>query len=269
MGAQHLTHRVSDNTDYWLGYTSGYYDATLPQRWAAIPFYIDQAGAVITEIQANWFIIEDPPCQADNVMAYIWHRTGLERPTSFAELFWEGYIGPYELGGDDYRAGGGFSTVVRPDGWDPYHSYDVNIPIPEGDYYLTIYADGGATPNALAWLSGGDQQDEALEQGFMWRSAMFPTPGFEVYNNPDLQPGDGMVEYDDVWNCTFMLRGLAAACSADLDGDGDTDLADLATLLGNYGMTSGATFEDGDLDGDEDVDLSDLAALLGDYGCGG
>jgi hypothetical protein len=52
----------------------------------------------------------------------------------------------------------------------------------------------------------------------------------------------------------------------DLDGDGDVDLADLAQLLGHYGMTEGATYEDGDLDGDGDVDLVDLAALLAVYG---
>ena len=49
-------------------------------------------------------------------------------------------------------------------------------------------------------------------------------------------------------------------------GDGDVDLSDLAQLLGNYGTTSGATYEMGDIDGDGDVDLSDLAALLGNYG---
>ena len=54
----------------------------------------------------------------------------------------------------------------------------------------------------------------------------------------------------------------------DLDGDGDVDLADLAQLLANYGMTEGATYEDGDLDGDGDVDLSDLAELLAHYGEG-
>ncbi|MBU0617227.1 MAG: hypothetical protein KKI02_05895, partial [Planctomycetes bacterium] len=57
-----------------------------------------------------------------------------------------------------------------------------------------------------------------------------------------------------------------AGCPGDLDGDGDVDLTDLAVLLGNYGMTSGATYEDGDLDGDGDVDLTDLAALLAVYG---
>jgi len=33
----------------------------------------------------------------------------------------------------------------------------------------------------------------------------------------------------------------------------------LAEFLGGYGMTSGATYEDGDLDADGDVDLTDLA----------
>jgi hypothetical protein len=55
-------------------------------------------------------------------------------------------------------------------------------------------------------------------------------------------------------------------CPGDLNGDGRVDLADLAELLGNYGETSGMTYEDGDLDGDGDVDLADLAELLGHYG---
>ena len=55
-------------------------------------------------------------------------------------------------------------------------------------------------------------------------------------------------------------------CFGDLDGDGDIDLSDLAQLLANYGITSGAEYEDGDLDGDGDVDLGDLAALLAVYG---
>ena len=68
-------------------------------------------------------------------------------------------------------------------------------------------------------------------------------------------------------NAVNLLSVSAApACPADLDGDGDTDIADLAELLSNYGMASGAVQGDGDLDGDGDVDLSDLAALLAVYG---
>lgn len=54
-------------------------------------------------------------------------------------------------------------------------------------------------------------------------------------------------------------------CSGDVDGDGDTDQADLATLLADYGCTGGDC--PGDVDGDGDTDQADLATLLADYGC--
>lgn len=56
--------------------------------------------------------------------------------------------------------------------------------------------------------------------------------------------------------------------SGDLNGDCDVDADDLATLLGNYGETSGMSYEDGNIHGDADgdVDLEDLAELLLYYG---
>lgn len=58
----------------------------------------------------------------------------------------------------------------------------------------------------------------------------------------------------------------AQDCPGDLNGDGVIDLSDLSQLLANYGMSSGASYEDGDIDGDGDVDLADLSALLAVYG---
>lgn len=54
--------------------------------------------------------------------------------------------------------------------------------------------------------------------------------------------------------------------TADLDGDADVDISDLARLLANYGTPSGASANHGDLDGDGDVDLSDLSGLLSQFG---
>lgn len=63
-------------------------------------------------------------------------------------------------------------------------------------------------------------------------------------------------------------------CQADIGNyNCIVDLADLAQLLGNYGITSGASYAQGDIEppddffpGDGDVDLGDLAELLGQYG---
>lgn len=55
-------------------------------------------------------------------------------------------------------------------------------------------------------------------------------------------------------------------CLGDLDDDNDVDLDDLMQLLAHYGLTEGASYEDGDLDADGDVDMADLALLLAFYG---
>jgi hypothetical protein len=86
----------------------------------------------------------------------------------------------------------------------------------------------------------------------------------------------GYIDYEFAADGTRSVAGFLAdhagviiePCLGDLNGDGQVDLADLATLLANYGTTSGATYEDGDLDEDGDVDLADLAALLAVYGTG-
>lgn len=61
----------------------------------------------------------------------------------------------------------------------------------------------------------------------------------------------------------FYFGPLLGCCPADLDGDWDVDLADLAQLLA---CCPGVPWWECDVDGDWDVDLADLAALLAVYG---
>jgi len=55
-------------------------------------------------------------------------------------------------------------------------------------------------------------------------------------------------------------------CFGDINGDGVVSLADLTTMLANFGTVGSATPEQGDLDGDMDVDIADLANLLSVFG---
>ncbi len=59
-------------------------------------------------------------------------------------------------------------------------------------------------------------------------------------------------------------------CAGDIDGDGDTDHADLGTLLGAWGSQPGDPNwnENADLDGDGQIGHGDLGVFLPDWGCG-
>ncbi len=266
------THTViRDGTTLWIGYYSGrIFNPDYPQRWSAMPFRITEPGTIITELQAFWWIMEG--LEADHVNYIIWHRTDLARPESFDEVFTQGLLGPYVEGGRDYRAKPYTADAHSVDPpWFPFHTYQVNIPIPVGDYYLTLYAEGGTgiDGNCLLWESGCNYVPEELEQGFMWRSQAFPSPGFQEYAPADILPGPEMTDPDDRWNLAFMFRGTIEACPGDVDGDGDTDLADLGALLAAYGSHEGDPNynPNADFEPDGDVDLTDLAFLLSDYGC--
>jgi len=115
-----------------------------------------------------------------------------------------------------------------------------------------LYAASSASALVRVTAAGADSEiaDSTPLSGSPWHMVFDNALAVAVVSQPALD-GVDIVQF---------------GCAGDLDGDRDIDLADLAILLSNYGMTTGAVYTDGDLDGDADVDLSDLAALLAVYG---
>ena len=72
--------------------------------------------------------------------------------------------------------------------------------------------------------------------------------------------GDTIGEVDVAVECAASC----GSCPTDSDGDGDTDAADLAVLLGNWGSVDAGDCQDADDNGL--IDAFDLAVLLGNWG---
>ena len=64
---------------------------------------------------------------------------------------------------------------------DELHQYSgLNIQLPAGNYYLSVYASGAGTDGVdskLAWLLGANLQPADLEWNGVWRSYSLPVPG--------------------------------------------------------------------------------------------
>ena len=99
---------------------------------------------------------------------------------------------------------------------------------------------------------------------------LFTTGGVFELSGTIGQPDSGVVMSGGPFEMTGGFWAVTAVtppgCVGDLDGDGDTDLADLGILLADFGCTPPPNCV-GDLDGDGDTDLADLGILLADFGC--
>ena len=88
----------------------------------------------------------------------------------------------------------------------------------------------------------------------------------------DQCPNDPNKVYPDVCGCGVpdedvdengIIDCLEPDCVADLDADGDVDVADLLTLIASWGTCDGCS---ADFDGDNDVDVADLLTLIAAWG---
>ncbi|HYE03545.1 MAG TPA: hypothetical protein VD963_09965 [Phycisphaerales bacterium] len=216
-----------------LGLSSGNLGAGLEQRWFAMPFRVTGGtpNTTITVVDVNYF---SPAGSVPATIEYIiWNRTGhpsnpAHKPTT---IFTQGTLGPHAPGMDDPR-----SAVV--DDW--LHRFEnLNIVLPDGDYYFTIYGAGGsATPNA-AWFVGADLQAEDLEWNGSWRQANL-AGGFQVYNPPNIVAPPEMADPEDRLNTSFTLwRQLPPPPPPPANDTCAT--AEVVTLTGAATLVSGTT----------------------------
>jgi hypothetical protein len=105
-------------------------------------------------------------------------------------------------------------------------------------------------------LTCTDGTDVTLLPEFGWYSLT------AVYD--DVVPG--LIIVGDLGDASVQICG----CPGDIDGDDDTDLLDLATLLSAFNQCLGEPRYNpvADLDGSGCIDLADLEQVLVDYGCG-
>lgn len=144
-----------------LGWTSGDLGGTSTQRWAAQPFSLPAGNWQISQIAPAYFV---PAANPANMGWRIWNRTGSAAPTV----------------ADEVASGTTpFTAASAP--------FDVNLVLPGGDYYLSIYA-VDPVGVSVGWFTNAQNGIHLIEPSnalpFMWRAASYPAPGFAVYQLP-------------------------------------------------------------------------------------
>jgi hypothetical protein len=130
-------------------------------------------------------------------------------------------------------------------------------------YYTEVDPDTGAF---LGWFEG-PTYPETVSRNAAVTYSVNGTTYLLVAGGGPYSAGQG----NRTPNCYYAeIQETEELCPGDVDGDGDTDLSDLAALLAAYGSAPGDPNWNPacDFDSDSDVDLGDLAFLLADYGCG-
>ena len=141
---------------------------------------------------------------------------------------------------------------------------DEDVDGDDWDLYVDTEAD---FDNAAPGLLGSRVYHSDGSYNGTWYSSSDPNDLYDPNNDyPYILSLTNIGEADPNICCVTSAFTLPA-CSTDVWYDGFTNASDLATLLSDYGCTSGCI---GDTTGDDDTDLNDLAKLLALYGstCG-
>ncbi len=223
--------------NYW-GYSSGSLpESNEPQLNVASPFAITGGSITLTQINADWSDTGDANGGGQLVTYSIYQRTGLNAPGAAVStgILWELLGTP---GVDDTRIPQANTAAL--------HEYAVNIPLPEGNYYLSIASSGAGrdgVDDKVAWLGGANLQPADLEWNGIWRSQYMPSPGFLAWTPTStnstitawadaITPGPNMTDPLNRWNVSFALYGYTTLAWTGTGGNSSWSTA------GNWGGTT-------------------------------
>ena len=115
----------------------------------------------------------------------------------------------------------------------------------DGSNLLDIYGEFGVDGTGTAW---------EYTNGYAYRMPDYNSgnggvfaAGEWTFGGVDSLLGDPMLMLMYTDPGRHIYNADCVACPGDLNGDNSVNLSDLAQLLGNYGTTSGAEYEDGDM----------------------
>lgn len=252
-----------------LGWSSGKVSGAFQQRWTAAAFTVPDPGPgssgwKVERIHVYGFT---PAAVTNQTMVYrIYSRSDFVTAPTDATLVASGSV-PFPV---PYDIAGGAANEN--------HELAVDIDLPAGDYWLTVYADNDQGPSVFAnfaWFTNAANAIPTIglgpdpDQAFQWRSTTYPVPGYGVYTLPDctLAYANGIQRYSPGFRIlgTKLPLSCASNGSADFNNSGCVDGSDLGTLLGLWGPGGGLSVADLDCSGI--VDGADLGTLLGQWGC--
>ncbi len=170
----------------------------------------------------------------------------------------------WRLGGATIYPNTGVWELTRP-GFDAIAPADDVAVCPGGNATFSISATG---ISSYQWRRDGVPLTNGLTgNGSLIVGAFSDT--LQIFSTDPADQGDYDCVLDNACGTAIPPAArliVCQGCVADTNCDCRIDLSDLATLLANFGLPSGATVAQGDTDGDGDVDLADLATLLAVYG---
>ena len=138
---------------------------------------------------------------------------------------------------------------------------------PNNDLFKTYVSNDDGANWVLAETIGPASSAGWAEHSFWVGDFVTPTDQVRVrFEASDLNAGSVVEAGIDDFSVISYSCEDPSPCPGDLDGDGDTDQADLGILLADWGCTGGDC--PGDCDDDGDTDQADLGILLADWGCG-